>query len=157
MVVDELLEKIEDEDLAIHVVWTPVLSPDNREAALAARSYIQDSRAKHYWDGTQSLGLAFGKTVALPNGRELAWDIYFAFERGKTWGKNLPDPDEWVHQLGRDDKHLGDGSGFRTKVQKLLISAKSSAKRSDAQAPGGDRDVVTINVGGMKKSRGGAT
>ena len=152
-----MLEKIEDEDLAIHVVWTPVLSPDNREAALEARGYIQDPRAKHYWDGTQSLGLAYGKTVSLPNGRELAWDIYFAFERGKEWGKDLPDPDDWVHQLGRDDKHLGDGSGLRTAVQKLLSAGEEPAAWDDVSPADRDRNVVTIQVDGMLKSRGGAT
>jgi hypothetical protein len=157
VVTDEVMKKYDNKNLAVHVVWTPVLGPDNREEALEARKYISDPRVKHYWDGTQSLGLAYGKAVKLPSGRELAWDIYFAYQAGKEWGDDLPEPDDWYHRLGKDDKHLGDGSGLSAAVKKLLSSAESAAKHSVTPDAAKDRHVVTIKVGGMKKSHSGAT
>ena len=121
MVLDSVLAKLPSENLVIHVVWTPVLGADDYESAKEAVSLIPDPRAIHYWDGDQVLGLAYGRTVELPRGRELAWDIYFTYEAGVEWGDEVPPPTEWAHQLGRDARHLGDGAGLRSAVEELLL------------------------------------
>ena len=120
MVQTELLDKIEDERLSVHVVWTPVLQKDEYRAAFTARELITDSRSTHYWDGDMYLGTAFGKSIELPNGRDFAWDIYFAFPDGVRWQETVPTPSDFSHQLGRDERHLGDGSRLREIVEGLL-------------------------------------
>ena len=122
-----MLEKVQSDQLSVHVVWTPVLAKDDFESAKVARSLIPDPRAVHYWDGDQALGLAYGKVLELPRGRELAWDIYFAYGEGVEWGDVVPPPTDWVHQLGRDDKHLGDGGKLRGSVEALLAGAEKDA------------------------------
>ena len=72
MVQSEVLDKIDDERLVVHVVWTPVLQNDNYDAAVTAPQLIPDARATHYWDGDMVLGTAYGKVVELPNGRDFA-------------------------------------------------------------------------------------
>lgn len=129
MVVDSVLEKIPSEDLAVHVVWTPVLQADDFESARQAASLIPDPRAIHYWDEDQSLGLAYGRELELPRGRELAWDIYFAYAAGVEWGEHVPPPGDWAHQLGRDERHLGDGSGLRAAVEALLQEIEPEGTR----------------------------
>ena len=124
MVLESVLEKLPSRELSIHVVWTPVLRSDDFDAAKRARSLIPDPRAVHYWDGDQDLGLAYGKVLDLPRGRQLAWDIYFAYGEGVEWGEIVPQPTDWVHQLGMDERHLGDGSNLRTSVEAMLADAE---------------------------------
>jgi hypothetical protein len=120
VVQSELLDKVKDDRLAMHVVWTPVLKNDARDEALASQRLLHDTRATHYWDGEMALGTAFGEAVELPVGRDFAWDIYFAFDHHTEWKDRVPQPFDFAHQLGRDDRHLGDGVRLRQIVEKLL-------------------------------------
>jgi hypothetical protein len=120
VVLESVLEQVSSDDIAIHVVWMPVLPSDNLAAAREAPAFIPDPRAKHYWNGDQVLGKVYGRTVALPSGRELAWDIYFVFDAGIEWGNKVPAPIDWVHQLGSDEQHLGEGATLRASVERLL-------------------------------------
>ncbi len=124
MVQESVLERIDSKDLAVHVVWTPVLESDDQEAAVASRKdLLTDPRTIHYWDGDQDVGLLYGKLLALPSGRVLAWDIYFVFRPETWWNEAAPLPADWVHQLGRDERHLGEGEGYRKAVEALLAKA----------------------------------
>jgi hypothetical protein len=127
VVLENVLKKVTSERLAVHVVWMPVLRSDDLDSAREARALIPDPRVAHYWDPEQSVGLAFGRVVDMPRGRELAWDIYFAFGTGMTWGDVPPAPDAWAHQLGLDDRHLGEGSGLRAAVEELLGKLRPAA------------------------------
>lgn len=121
MVQESVLDTIDSRDLAVHVVWTPVLESDDYEAAVASRKeLLTDPRTIHYWDGDQDLGLLYGKLLTLPSGRVLAWDIYFVFAPGTRWNEEAPVPADWAHQLGGDERHLGEGEGYRKAVETLL-------------------------------------
>ena len=120
MVSDNVLSKIPGDGLAVHVVWTPVLPSDNYEAATRADHLVPDERATFYWDGVQDLGLAYGRAIELPRGRQLAWDIYFVYGPEVEWGETVPLPTEWNHQLGMDDRHLGDAEQIRVAIESLL-------------------------------------
>jgi hypothetical protein len=124
VVQNEILDEIKDENLRVHVVWTPVLEDDDRNASLESRNLIPDRRALHYWDEDLDLGLAYGRTVELPPGRDLAWDIYFVFDQGTKWEQVLPTPVEFSHQLGRGPRYLGDGSRLRDLVREALDRAQ---------------------------------
>lgn len=117
---EKVLDAIDSEDLAVHVVWMPVLQSDNFEAAKKAPALVPDGRALHYWDGDQDLGRLYGRIVELPRGRELAWDIYFVFEPGVIWEELPPYPSEWAHQLGLDDRNLNEGDQLQAAVKSLV-------------------------------------
>lgn len=119
MVAESVLSAIDDERLAVYVVWMPVLGADTRAAALEARATVGDSRASHFWDPDQSVGRAFGRSLDLPRGGELAWDAYLVFGPDAEWGAALPDPTVWNHQLGFGPLHLGDGSALRAAIEAL--------------------------------------
>ena len=51
MVQREVLNKVKADNLLVHVVWTPVLGNDNRDAAVAAEELFDDERVLQYWDG----------------------------------------------------------------------------------------------------------
>ena len=119
MVADKVLSKLENRDLAVYVVWTPVLGNDDLESAKSAVEAIEDSRATHYWDGDRALGQLFAQAVELPNGRGFAWDIYFVFRPDAVWKDTVPSPSDWMHQLARDERKL-DGNKLRESVKALL-------------------------------------
>ncbi len=120
MVQENVLEKIDSDQLSVLVVWTPVLSSDNRASVDKAARTITDNRAAHFWDGDRSLGNTYGKIVELPRGRSLAWDIYFAFDRDTRWNETAPEPDDWAHQLGGDARSLRNGDKLREAINRLL-------------------------------------
>ena len=115
-----------EDDLAVYVVWMPVLSRDDAEASVEAQVLVPDGRATHFWSPDQNLGIIFGEKVELPAGRELAWDIYFTFEPGVEWKNQLPTPFDFAHQLGDDDRYLGDGTRLWETVEFLLAAAHES-------------------------------
>ena len=119
-VMQEMLAKVPSDRVSVHVVWTPVVPGDDLDAAKEARSLISDPRAVHYWDPEQHVGLAYGTVLELPRGRELAWDIYFTFEPQVTWEEQVPGPEDWVHQLGMDDRRLSDGTRLQSSIEGLL-------------------------------------
>lgn len=118
MVAEEVVAKTTSDGLAVHVVWLPMLQNDTKASAVEARSLLPD--ATHYWSEDQNIGLAFGEAIALPNDRKVAWDIYFIYPRGVAWNDEIPLPSEWCHQLGRDERHLRDGSQLREWLQAEL-------------------------------------
>jgi len=121
VVLENVLNQIDDEQLEVYVVWIPVLGSDSlAEAEQAALTEVADERVTHFWDGEQSLGRAYGKALALPNGRDLAWDIYFTYAAGQEWGETLPVPADWSHQLGFDDRSLQDGARILESLEVLL-------------------------------------
>ncbi len=117
---ENVLEKIDGDQLSVHVVWTPVLRSDDRASVDKARQIFPGERVTQYWDSDQSLGKTYGKVVKLPRERTLAWDIYFAFDRKSQWKGEAPKPDDWAHQLGRDERALRNGDKLRHSVERLL-------------------------------------
>ena len=120
MVHDEVLKQVEGDELAVYAVWMPVLASDNAKAGLEAEKFLPDSRVTHYWDGDNRLGRLYGSELTLPRGRQLAWDIYFVYAPEVEWGDRLPMPTEWVHQLGLDERHLGDGARLRAQILEMI-------------------------------------
>ena len=119
MVQQEILEVVNDEKLTVYVVWTPVLREDDRQAAVKAIGKVPDERAIHFWDADKSLGFSLGRTVTLPRERQFAWDVYFVFDADVEWGDGPPQPADWMHQLGTDERKL-DGEKLRNAVESLL-------------------------------------
>ena len=119
MVQNEILSRIQSKDLKVYVIWTPVLKSDDRLAAVASTKNLNDPRAEHYWDADQSLARQFGITTTLPDNLDLAWDIYFVFDKNVLWKTQLPDPVNWMHQLSSDERRLN-GTKLRQSVEAVL-------------------------------------
>jgi len=94
-----VLKTIPDKELAVFVVWMPVLERDDLLAAREATSLLADSRVRHYWDGQRALGYPLGRTLQLKES-QLAWDVYLVYGREAKWTSgSLPPPQDWMHQL----------------------------------------------------------
>ena len=118
---ENVLEKVDSENLTVLAVWMPVLKWDNAEAGKKAEHLLPDPRVTHYWDADNSLGKLYGRQLTLPRGRQLAWDIYFVYAPGVRWEEEPPAPTAWMHQLGRDERHLNGDSLRRMILEQLGI------------------------------------
>lgn len=126
MVRENVLERVDSENLTVLAVWMPVLKSDNAEAGKKAEPLLPDSRVTHYWDADNSLGKLYGRQLTLPRGRQLAWDIYFVYAPGVRWEEEPPAPTAWMHQLAQDERHL-DGDTLRHKILEQLGIEESIA------------------------------
>ena len=120
MVSENTLAKLDDQNLAVYVVWVKVMAADSQAAAMQSRSEVKDPRARHFWSADLTLAKAFGRTLTLPLARDLAWDVYLAFSPNTAFGEVVPAPEQWFHQLGLDERHLGDGSRLTSSLLDLL-------------------------------------
>lgn len=132
MVREDVLEKVKSDDLAVLAVWMPVLKSDNAIAGKKAEPLLPDPRVIHYWDAENSLGKLYGRQLTLPRGRQLAWDVYFVYAPGIRWEDEPPEPTAWMHQLGRDERHL-DGDALRHMILDQL-GVEDTAAGSGAEA-----------------------
>ena len=117
---DDVLEQVTDSDLTVHVIWLPVLKGDTGDSVGQAMLTMQDPRARHYWDEDTSLGYAYGRIVELPDGDDLAWDVYFGYGRGSSWPDQPGAPDSWWHQLRRDDHRVLSTARLREYLESAL-------------------------------------
>ncbi len=63
-----------------------------------ATRVVQDTRAKHFWDGNGQLLSGYQQLLGLP---VPAWDIYMVFGPETRWEDGAPPlPTFWMHQLG---------------------------------------------------------
>ncbi len=115
-----ILDSYPDLDIAVHVVWLPMLGSDNEASAKKSSLMYTDSRVRQYWDGDRSSGWAYtndlfsdmGERMKLaiandeqlkrdvqPRGQGPMWDMYMVYEPGVTWGETTPAPASWVMQM----------------------------------------------------------
>ena len=126
MVQNEVLEKVDGKDVTAFVVWIPTFPGDNRGKALRARNLVPDARARHFWDGKLELGKRYRGVLSLPEGIEVAWDVYFVFGPDAEWKESPPAPGVWQHQLfGADKDRRLNGDSFLNGVLGLLQAKPS--------------------------------
>ena len=121
MVQNEVLTKVVSKDVAVFVVSIPTFPGDNREKALRRRNLLPDRRVRHFWDRDLRLGKRYRDVLSLPESIEVAWDVYFVFDREAEWREEPPPPAFWQHQLsGAESSRRLNGSQLREKARELL-------------------------------------
>lgn len=118
----QVLKNITDEDLRAYVVWLPVLQDDDLASAIARSKEYSDPRVKYYWDSGQRTGHLWKPVLDIP--RQIAWDVYFLYDREAAWGAQPGAPDFWMHQLeGVSNAPRLDTAVFEQKAKELLEAA----------------------------------
>lgn len=116
-----LFDRVADERLSGFAVWVPKVGGTGKDVPEATR-VAQDGRLKHYWDEGGRLMAQYTATLKLP---EDAWDIYMIYEPGVRWeSERPPEPDFWMHQLGRPDAPRVNGPYF----EKQTFAAETSRR-----------------------------
>jgi copper chaperone CopZ len=121
-VVESVFSKFSDQRLHGFVVWLPMLSGDNVNAAQIQAGSFTDRRVVQRWDEHRLAGAEFSKTLKLKGD---AWDVYLLYAPGVKWtGATPPAPTFWMHQLraehGADQKLCLNPAAMTAKVQDLL-------------------------------------
>src|SRR5579862_276842 len=100
-----------------------MLINDGKAPAAEAAKKMADAGIPAFWDGKRELGLAYGQTVTLPQGKKTAWDVYFVYGPDAVWGETPPKPVFWMHQLA-DDAQCLDPAKFKAAIEKELKTLK---------------------------------
>ncbi len=128
----QVLETIPSKQLAVYVVWLPVLNFQD-EATLQRNGRkesvrVADSRATHYVDPNGFSGKQYSPILNIPY-HGPAWDVYLAFSADVRWEDRPPAPTGWMHQGGdgMDPTRRLDGRKFADEIQKLLAVSNKTA------------------------------
>lgn len=115
-----VLRRSESDELAVLVVWLPMLEGDDEFAVReASGAYLLDPRVRHYWDEQGELKWRYAALLDLPE-EQPAWDIYMVFQQGAIWQENPPKPDFWMHQLDVGTAPTLDPLRLSREIEKLL-------------------------------------
>ena len=124
----QVLETIPSKQLAVYVVWIPVLNfqdePTLQRNGLKESSRVSDSRALQYIDPHGFLGKEYSPVLNVPY-HGPAWDVYFAFGSEVRWDDHVPVPTDWMMQGDFVSGRRLDGRKFADVVRKLLDSKGS--------------------------------
>lgn len=98
MVQMDVLDRVESANLAVYVVWEPILRTDDERASRKATTLFHDDRLANFWASTTEIGSAFQSPIGLTT--EPAWDVYLLYLPGAQWGEETPPrPTYFMHQL----------------------------------------------------------
>lgn len=127
----QVLETIPSNQLAVYVVWIPVLNFQDQATlqrnALKESSRVSDLRATHYIDPNGFSGKQYSMVLKFPY-HAPAWDVYMVFDAGVRWEDRAPTPAEWMYQgEGFDRERLLDGHKLAEQIQRLLTAAGNKA------------------------------
>jgi hypothetical protein len=125
MVERYLLDRVADPGLRVYVLWAPIRSEDNRQAAEQATVHLQDPRVSHFWAADLTVPDSF--RGALGGIEETPWDVFLIYSPKLTWGATAPVPDAIFHAL----ESLPAETRFNAvqltqEVRKLLPAGKDS-------------------------------
>jgi hypothetical protein len=90
---------VNDPNLRVYVVWTPMLAPDFEFTVKRATTWVPDARAGHYWDRDGQLSKDYARVLQLGPDRK-AWDVYLVYGRDAEWKDAPPAPYSFMDKIG---------------------------------------------------------
>jgi len=105
------------------IIWTPLLAPDNLDAAKQNHNGFSDSRLRHFWDSDRILGGLISQTLNLKTA--IAWDVYLIYAPDHPWHAELPPaPEFWMHQLDEEPTLFLDSLRLKRTVHTMIERSK---------------------------------
>ncbi len=101
-----MLAKLADRDVAVSVVWLPMVRTDARD--LWPADAIIDPRATHDWDEAKAVGTALASRDDLAAWRPVAWDVWAVFPAGVRWDDAVPRPAAFGHTIIKTRQQLAE-------------------------------------------------
>lgn len=115
----EVLAKNPDAPLAVFIVWLKVLQADNELAVVSATATLPDPRVKHYWDPERVLNAQLLDAITFDVNLGI-YDIFLLYDGTARWGKRLPRPGYWMHEMKGAPGPWWDVTTFAVEVGKGL-------------------------------------
>ena len=99
---DQLLAAFPEDEIAVQVVWEPVLQTDVAPPLSRVLALIDDRRVRQAWDPGRVLSADLLRSVNADPGRYgfeealpedfVVWDVVAVFDRSARWDRDLPVP-----------------------------------------------------------------
>ena len=115
----QTLAALNDPNLRVYVVWTPMLTPDFQFTVRRATTFVPDWRASHFWDRDGQLSKDYARVLNVDTGTR-AWDVYLVYGREVVWTEAPPAPGDLMDQLGLKQGHPLNGDQLAAELRKLL-------------------------------------
>jgi hypothetical protein len=125
-----LTSQVDDERLALYVVWGPMLGDETRDHAVDATAFLDDPRARHFWTPGHEVAALFHPATGLP-ADERAWDTFHLYAPGARWDEAPPAPVAvWHVKKPLPEEQTLNGVELRDRVRALLAGdARPAAAR----------------------------
>lgn len=124
-----LTAPVDDERLALYVVWGPMLGGETRADAEAATAFLDDPRARHFWTDAHDVTALFHAGTGLP-ADELAWDTFHLYAPGARWGEAPPEAAAvWHVNKPLPEESYLNGPELRERVEAMLAADGAAAAR----------------------------
>lgn len=88
---------MKDDDVAIYVIWLPILGIDSKASLPLATSRFSDLRVRQYWDAEAQLSKSYAPILKADG---VAWDVYMLFDRSAEWKNTPPTPVYLMDKIG---------------------------------------------------------
>ncbi|HEX6199629.1 MAG TPA: alpha/beta hydrolase [Thermoanaerobaculia bacterium] len=93
-----VMQRVEDEDLRMFVVWGPMLDKETEEDAKKATATVPDPRATHFWTDSDRVAELFQEVLGFEDPEEQGWDTFTVYRPGVEWREGPPpEPDRYMH------------------------------------------------------------
>lgn len=139
-----LMQKTDDDNLKLYVVWGPMLGRETEEDAKQATALVPDDRAMHFWTDSSRVADLYQGTLGFTDEEESGWDTFSLYAPGTRWESGPPpDPHLFMHvnKPLPEEKRLN-AIDLAAEAQELLEGGdpeeteRAEAEESAALAPG---------------------
>jgi hypothetical protein len=96
-VLEGVLNSFPGADIAVLVVWIPMMRGDTLDAAAKAAGKFGDGRVEQFFDSRSMAGRAVARSLGHEG--EVAWDFYLFYPVRASWLELPPVPEIFMHQL----------------------------------------------------------
>jgi len=115
------MQQIPDDQLAVYVVWGPMLGEETAADAKEATRHLLDPRVGNFWTPTHTLAAALEPALGLHD--TLAWDTFLLFAPGRRWETAPPVPAYYMHvNKPLPPERRLNGEKLAEQVRKLLAT-----------------------------------
>ena len=91
----------------------------------ASNLFSSDPRVTQFYDHVKICGQEVAEGLGAKSG-EVAWDVYLFYDQQAEWIEQLPQPIDWVHQLGgsswAEPGRLFQGDQLTNKLREIMLN-----------------------------------
>ncbi len=126
-----LMQKTDDDNLKLYVVWGPMLGRETEEDAKTATALVPDERAMHFWTDSNRVADLYQGALGFTDEEESGWDTFSLYAPGTRWESGPPpEPHLFMHV----NKPLPE----EKRLNAIDLAAEAAKLLDGGETPGGD-------------------